>query len=718
MCRTLAPTFQVLKAANDGTTSVDGRCRPLPPSLLQTRLNQDIRETVKPELRAAPSPDQMLSSWKDIANYLRRDVRTVQRWETTRGLPVHRLPGTGRNAIYALRSEIDAWWASSPARSEPAVVVALQAKPRPRAALIVALILLPVLAGYLVWLFMHRSQPRGPLAVTPLTSLPGAELYPSLSPDGTRVAFTWKPENSDNYDIYVISLPAGKPERLTTETTLDWFAEWSPDGEKLAYLRFPAGSSRCELRLLEAGLRQDRLLYSGPLAAIEPPSWAIAWSRDGRALVVPVPLGAGPRIGLSRIDIATGSSTPLTKPEAPAVEDRLPTLSPDGRSLLFVRKPLAGAGNVYRLNLDAQGLPAGPPRQITDEPCCVDSPSWTRDGREIVFTSSRTGSLQMMRVSAQGGKAEVEPSVAAPGNGSRIASNGWLIYSNAESTGAIVSVDLSGGRAVGKPRPLIASSRRDRSPAYSPDGRLILFSSDRGGTRQLWVCARDGASPRQLTKLDGPSPGISTWSPSGKWIAFEAQTAHGTRIYVADASTGQSCPLALEGKRNRRPYWSHDGKSIYYASDQSGRYEIWRVEIDGDATPIRAEQITRNGGFGAVESADGRFLYYSRDFTFSALCRVPVRGGSEEEVLSSFPFNRYPLNLAAGAFGLYFRGQGEVNGAPVWFLPYSSRTPRRVMMEIAPPSPSGITLSPEDRQLLLPVFAHVSGDVLAVQSFR
>lgn len=57
-------------------------------------------------------PDERLDSWKEIAAYLRRDIRTVRRWEKTRSLPVHRLPGDGRQAVYAFRNEIEAWLSS------------------------------------------------------------------------------------------------------------------------------------------------------------------------------------------------------------------------------------------------------------------------------------------------------------------------------------------------------------------------------------------------------------------------------------------------------------------------------------------------------------------------------------------------------------------------------------------------------------------------------
>ena len=53
--------------------------------------------------------DRRFDSWKEIASYLGRDIRTVWRWEKERGLPVHRVPGDGRRAIFAYQSEIEAW---------------------------------------------------------------------------------------------------------------------------------------------------------------------------------------------------------------------------------------------------------------------------------------------------------------------------------------------------------------------------------------------------------------------------------------------------------------------------------------------------------------------------------------------------------------------------------------------------------------------------------
>src|SRR5438477_2059023 len=61
---------------------------------------------------ATPPISQRLDSWKEIASYIKRDVRTVQRWEKQEGLPVHRLQHDAQGTVFAYRSEIEAWWRS------------------------------------------------------------------------------------------------------------------------------------------------------------------------------------------------------------------------------------------------------------------------------------------------------------------------------------------------------------------------------------------------------------------------------------------------------------------------------------------------------------------------------------------------------------------------------------------------------------------------------
>ena len=70
--------------------------------------------------------------------------------------------------------------------------------------------------------------------------------------------------------------------------------------------------------------------------------------------------------------------------------------------------------------------------------------------------------------------------------------------------------------------------------------------------------------------------------------------------------------------------WSHDGKSIYFGSDRSGEWQVWKMPAEGG----NATQITQHGGAVAFESLDGRVVYYSKGRLETSLWMVPVGGGS------------------------------------------------------------------------------------------
>ena len=156
-------------------------------------------------------------------------------------------------------------------------------------------------------------------------------------------------------------------------------------------------------------------------------------------------------------------------PDRPGFSDMLPALSPDGSSLVFLRRKIAGNGNLFRQDLRPDGSPNGPVRQITYEECCVDSPSWSADGKQVIFLSRRGGTPRLMRVNARGGPARQDPSIPRPGSAPRVAANGWLVTWDLNPTNRVLEVPLRNGAAAGPARQLMASSRRDASPAVPAD---------------------------------------------------------------------------------------------------------------------------------------------------------------------------------------------------------------------------------------------------------
>jgi Tol biopolymer transport system component len=107
--------------------------------------------------------------------------------------------------------------------------------------------------------------------------------------------------------------------------------------------------------------------------------------------------------------------------------------------------------------------------------------------------------------------------------------------------------------------------------------------------------------------------------------------------------------LVNEASEDEAASWSRDGKWIYFGSNRSNGWQVWRVPAGGGT----AEQITRGGGFAGLESADGKFLYYVKDRYTAGLWRVPSTGGEEIRILDA-PAEGDWSHLAVTARGIYF----------------------------------------------------------------
>lgn len=157
-------------------------------------------------------------------------------------------------------------------------------------------------------------------------------------------------------------------------------------------------------------------------------------------------------------------------------------------------------------------------------------------------------------------------------------------------------------------RSFLSSTRHEYAAQYSPDGSRVVFSSDRSGQTEIWTCNADGRNLAQLTNFAEHS-GTPRWSPDGRSIAFDRGLKEGFRIFVMASDGGQPRRLTSDERDEVIPSWSRDGNWIYYASNRSGHFQIWKAPAKGG----KEIQVTRNGGWTAFESYDGKSLYYTKD---------------------------------------------------------------------------------------------------------
>lgn len=559
----------------------------------------------------------------------------------------------------------------------------------------VAILGMACLAAAILW--MRIPAPAQRMRVTPFTALSGSVSAPAFSPDGAQVAFSWAGEGRGQH-LYVKALAGGPEKRLTTSPDVDSHPAWSPNGRLIAFLR---ADTRNELALCVVSAaggpeRRVRALSTRRLSRI-------SWSADGNALAVLDSASPEASPGIFLVSLDSGEEHRLTTPPNAGGGDWQPAFSPDGRKLAFVRNTGSlQTGALYLLPVDRSGLAAGKPAPIPSDPLDLNHIEWSADGRSLICAV--LGGL--VRIPVGGGAAEPLPFEDA--TDLSVAQHGHrLVFAHAVQKTAIFRVPGPGNSdAIGK---LIASSRYNGAPKYSPDGRRIVFMSDRTGTDELWLTDGEGQDARQLTSFGRATLGSPQWRPDSRRIAFDSTADGHANIYVIDAEGGVPRRITSGGSSNVRPSWSHDGTWVYFGSNRNGAWEIWKGSLEGSA-PI---QVTVGGGREAVEDPAGRFLYYTKAAPAPGVWRVPASGGTAELVCDEGVQGRW----AIGQRGLYYLDtQNELA-----LREFSSRG------RIAIPTPglrlgagSGglLGIAPDDRWILVTTLVGSESDLFMVENFH
>jgi serine/threonine protein kinase len=243
-----------------------------------------------------------------------------------------------------------------------------------------------IFAAAAPWLYFRSTARRTEVfTVTPLTSYPGSELSPSFSPDASQVAFSWNGERRENQDIYVRLVDGGTPLRLTTDPAADTAPAWSPDGRLIAFIR-RANTGGSIMLVSPLGGPERKLTDFRGIAFPK-----LAWTPDSRFLAFSDQTSAPDAVGIFLISITDGQRRQLTSPPELGWRDELPAISPDGRTLAFVRARLGGDIHLLSLNGNAR---SGAPRQLTKMVRSIMGVAWTADSRELVLSCpTRTGTL-------------------------------------------------------------------------------------------------------------------------------------------------------------------------------------------------------------------------------------------------------------------------------------------------------------------------------------
>ncbi|HET6219615.1 MAG TPA: winged helix-turn-helix domain-containing protein [Acidobacteriaceae bacterium] len=546
-------------------------------------------------------------------------------------------------------------------------------------------------------------QPEVASEIMPLVAMPGLQTAPAVSPDGSQVAFEYS--GAPHPGIYLALIGGERPLQLT-EGENDHDPAWSPDGRQIAFARYPAFSGGPKnLYVLPALGGAERRVYTAALPAWFPCN-KIGWSPDGKSLVFSESVDDGTKARLTLLSLSDMAAHALTFPSIKEL-DCDPVFSPDGATVAFARGPMASSvsdlfvvkvagGQILRLTTGNSGGDAG----------------WTQDGSEIVFASCMKGVPGLWRIPASGGMPQRVAGVGEyAGNPSISRRGNQLAYTIGKQWETIWRLDLKDRRhALAAPVRLLSGRGIAWRPSYSPDGKKIVFESNRMGYADIWMCNNDGSNCSQLTALHGTT-GTARWSPDGRYVSFESISQDYYQVGVVEVPDGtprilKTVPVANNGA----PNWSHDGRSIYFYSDDHGSFQLWKMPLKG-GPPV---QETTSGGVYGIESKDARFLYYSefdgaiwkKSLDSGQTSRLPIDAGSW-----------YDWDVTDG--GIYFLNLKFPPNGRIEFFDFANGQSTPIFALDKPASLyGGLALSPDGKSILFGQSELNESYIMVMKNFR
>jgi len=462
---------------------------------------------------------------------------------------------------------------------------------------------------------------------TAYTNEPGAHAYPAFSPDGKQLAYSARGLAKDDvYHIYVGPSAGGAPRQVTTGDAGDIAPAWSPDGQTLAFSRLDEDSVLIMTIPAAGGEARQVAEFADRPDEDTQPEPAVSWMRDGKSLVVAGGDEKEPS-AISIVDLSGGAIRRITNPAKGTKGDGDPAVSPDGRSIAFVRSVRtedddSSGGDIYVCDRSGGGL-----HPLTWDNQAIRGIAWTPDGRELIYGADRMAGWRLWRVPAYGGTPRDLQIAGRQAQYPAVSRDGRMAFTERAASSEIWAVNLD---APGEPvkdlreKLLIRSDSREVEPAVSPDGKLVANVSDQSFEEQIWIGDADGLSPRyQLTQIPGLRLQHLRWSPDSKQLLYQARSQRGEEVYKSEVKPGAK-PVRILQEGDGEASWSHDGKAIYYIS----RGQLWKADAAGGRA--RSLTVGRRNASEPEESADGKYVYFRR---FREIWRANAEGGNEEAVV-------------------------------------------------------------------------------------
>ena len=550
-------------------------------------------------LESSLDADSRLDSWKEIAAYLKRDIRTVQRWEKLEGLPVRRHQHQKRGSAFAYRDELDAWWRTRGHEVDTVLPPAPEenADSLPRSVLIAQsrhrflgrlpwVVACAALAIAVLAEMTHGAVTRPQTAVErfQLLAPPEQSLTPALglamSPDGQRLAFV-SHDRAGVQSLWLREIGQLDARRLPGTEGAAW-PFWADDGSAVGF--FAGGK-----------LKRTGLTAGAPVTICDAPSGrGGSWQKN---VILFAPYSSG---GIFRVSASGGTPQPVTvlDKSSPETAHRWPQFLPDGRHFLFFIQ--SGKDDIRGTYLGTLGSAAH--SLVSNE----DATAVYSKGQLL---SLRDGALVGQRFDVDSG----------------------TLRGDVLHIGDRVSYDRTFGRA---------------NFTVSESGVLVYLAGNWKRSQLTWY----DEVGRDLGAVSPPMPAVSAvaLSPDGRYVAIQrwAPERQAHAIWIGDLARGSWSRFTFGTRGEMWPVWSPDARRIAFASlQESGLPAIYQKEADG---PGGENLLVRQPTVLTPTDWSGRYLlfHFVTEGQSRRISALPTSGSGETISLREAAFDQGSARLS------------------------------------------------------------------------
>jgi Tol biopolymer transport system component len=452
----------------------------------------------------------------------------------------------------------------------------------------------------------------------------------SVSPDGNLIAFGTGQGFLRSREIWLMGAQGEEPHRFVSGSEDDafWWTAWSPDGQRIAYMRFHHRPDKLECSIESRDLKggQPTLILSDP--GLCSGDNKFLWFPSGRfvySTMEPEEVRGGSNLWEVRVDRKTGE--PVSKPRR--ITNWAESWA-DGMSGTSDGKQLATTKHVFQSHvevgeLEAEGRRLKNPRRLTLEESSDFPCQWMPDGKAVLFRSNRNGTWGIYKqgldqTTAQpvitGHDYKDWPVVSPDGS--------WILYLSRATADAIpnpntpvriMQVPTSGG-----PPQLVLEGRGiDRLGCARSPAALCVFSERSPDLKQLIFSAFDPSQEqrrRELTRVNLKQPvltGVSySWDLSldGSRLAFAQYDDREGRIQILSSAGREVREVNVTGWHDlTNLFWAADGKGLFVSAGAARRATLLYVDLEGHSQVIWRQRVPRyNYPARGIPSPDGRYL--------------------------------------------------------------------------------------------------------------